>query len=428
MEHTLAKSKIIFYGAGRQAQYLFSGSINTYNRFPIPDLKDGVCFADADERKYASLFLGLPVMSIAQALEQFPDANIYVSLAFPAKYAVFGYLTEQLHIPAERILNFEPVEKYASCEYLQGYLLIQNNGLGFCFNNFGRNFPPNVSVDRAPEHSVPEFLKVRSSLIQDVRSGKEGSACFGCRNIQTQYWPKRDGIRHLYIDDYSGCNIHCSYCTVSKPLSTAVKPSATFSYLAFIHYLEQNGLVDEDFRCDVLPGEITVHPYREEILQSVSAYPNVFFTNAILFHPKIAQILDRGLSYIYVSMDAGTAETFQTIKGLDAFERVCENLRAYAKHGAVELKYIVLPGINDNATDAKGFVALCKDLKVQNVIISRNYHGWKDIDDHQLAFTTDLYIALIKEKIPVSIPNWQYSATENQQITAAIEKQGYQRH
>lgn len=394
---------------------------------PVPALKDGVCFADADKQKWSAPFLGLPVMHITQALERFPDADIYVSLAFPAKYSVLGYLTEELHIPKERILNYEPVEKYASCEYLQGYLLIKNDGLGFCFNNFGRNLPPNIPSGADNESALQNFSAVRDRLIDGIRSGAQDNPCAGCRDVRVRYWPKQCHIKHLYVDDYSGCNIHCCYCTVSKPLSSAKKPPAEFDYVSFIHYLESTGQTEEDFRCDVLPGEITVHPRCEEILQAVRPYPNVFFSNAIVFNHTIAEILDRGLSYIYVSMDAGTPETFAKIKGIDAFKQVCGNLKEYSRHGPIELKYIVLPGINDTQADAKGFVELCKDVNAQNVMLSRNYHGWAEIDDHQLAFTVDLYSSLIEARVLVSIPAWQYSAAENQRIQKAVEEKGYQR-
>ncbi len=162
-------------------------------------------------------------------------------------------------------------------------------------------------------------------------------------------------------------------------------------------------------------------------MQAVRPYPNVFFSNAIVFNHTIAEILDRGLSYIYVSMDAGTPETFAKIKGIDAFKQVCGNLKEYSRHGPIELKYIVLPGINDTQADAKGFVELCKDVNAQNVMLSRNYHGWAEIDDHQLAFTVDLYSSLIEARVLVSIPAWQYSAAENQRIQKAVEEKGYQR-
>ena len=424
----MGKRHLIFYGAGRQAQYLFSGGMTGYQQFPVPSLEDGVCFADADKRKYQKHFLGLPVMSIEDALERYPDADIYVALGFPAKYMVFGFLTEELCISPERILNYEQVEKYASCEYLQGYLLIQREELGFCFDSFGRNKPPIVKKQSDTETSIDRFIKEKTSLIKQVREGQDGHPCAGCRDIRVRYWPNEYRIRHLNFYDYRGCNIQCSYCDVKKTIAEAKRPSEVFNYVKFIDYLNESGLIEEDFRCDIQPGEITVHPYKNEILSAVKLYPNVFFTNALIYDQGIAEILENGLSYVYVSVDAGTRETFSSIKGIDAFERVCRNIREYSKHGTVELKYIILPGINDNYQDMYGFIQLCESIQVQNVMISRNYHGWQTISNEQLQFTIEMYEALMGKSIPVSIPAWQYSDEENKRITDTLKEKGIERY
>ena len=418
---------VIFYGAGRQAQYLLSGKI-AHSKCRIPKLEEGICFADADERKWRSSFMGLPVMHITEALEKWPDAKIYIALGFPIKYSVIGYLTDTLKVSAERILNYEPVEKYLSCEYLQGYLITEHDTLGMCFSNFGRKDTPRFALLGNTESSMKRFLNERDELIERTRDKDQQGACYGCRNLQVRYWPVDKKVKYLNVIDFKGCNINCSYCIEHQPLKIAKHPTDEFNYRGLIGYLKENSQLDEDFRCSLVAGEITVHPKKGDILSAVYPYPTSICSNGLLYDEQIAEILRRGLSYLYVSMDAGTRETFKKIKGGDIYEIVCNNLRKYAKCGPLELKYIVLPGINDNAEDANGFFELCRELSVQNVVISRDYDGWIEIDDNQLAFMVDMYSTFMEAHIPVTIPDWQYSELENRRIDEAVKQRGYDRY
>ena len=96
-----------------------------------------------------------------------------------------------------------------------------------------------------------------------------------------------------------------------------------------------------------------------------------------MFDESIAQELhDNPLAKINLSIDAGTSETWHKVKGVDNFQHVLNNLKAYRKvsqrAGQIFLKYIVCPGINDSEEDFLSFVNIVKLLDVQYVQISRN--------------------------------------------------------
>ena len=97
-----------------------------------------------------------------------------------------------------------------------------------------------------------------------------------------------------------------------------------------------------------------------------------------------------------VSIDAGTRETFHKIKGVDGFERVCENLQEYHKAGCVTLKYIFLPGINDKKEDIDGFVDLCIELKCKIVVIEQNIYD--DVNDYTIEQIERLLYLIRKSK------------------------------
>jgi MoaA/NifB/PqqE/SkfB family radical SAM enzyme len=100
---------------------------------------------------------------------------------------------------------------------------------------------------------------------------------------------------------------------------------------------------------------------------------------------------------ITVSLDGTDAETYAAIRGLDAFDKVCEGIRATAAQG-------VLPGIRvtlqrANYRQLPAFVDLAKNLGAQRVsflaVDVANPHAFGRTDD----YVTDL--ALGPEDLPV---------------------------
>jgi MoaA/NifB/PqqE/SkfB family radical SAM enzyme len=68
---------------------------------------------------------------------------------------------------------------------------------------------------------------------------------------------------------------------------------------------------------------------------------------------------------ITVSLDGTDAETYAAIRGLDAFHKVCEGIRAAAAHGAPPGIRVTLQRANFRQLPA--FVDLAKDLGAQRV-------------------------------------------------------------
>lgn len=96
----------------------------------------------------------------------------------------------------------------------------------------------------------------------------------------------------------------------------------------------------------------------------------IFYTNAFIFDKDIARELhDNPQATINLSIDAGTADTWRKVKGVDNFNHVLDNLIAYrkasARAGQIILKYIIMPGINDSEEDFRAFVDIVKALNAR---------------------------------------------------------------
>jgi molybdenum cofactor biosynthesis enzyme MoaA len=117
------------------------------------------------------------------------------------------------------------------------------------------------------------------------------------------------------------------------------------------------------------------------------------FTNALVYDGYISSLLSSGKGRIIVSVDAGTRDTFEKVKGVDAFNRVYDTLCRYSRESkdAINLKYIFLPGINDNEEDINKFIALANEIKSNSITISADMLNTQLIDGHTITMAEYLW-------------------------------------
>ena len=102
-------------------------------------------------------------------------------------------------------------------------------------------------------------------------------------------------------------------------------------------------------------------------------WKTTFLTNGSIYREKFTEYLKTGrVQKVQASIDAGTRETYHKVKGLDAFDKVRENLQKYGLRNldSFILKYIFLEGLNDNKADVDGFIDFCKDVGCNKITIS----------------------------------------------------------
>jgi sulfatase maturation enzyme AslB (radical SAM superfamily) len=386
--------KVIFYGASRFAQKNFINLCKDYS--PL-------CFCDRAAKNGQSLF-NLPVLPPTTMFAQYPDAPILLTVALAIKYDVQAYLIDELNIPAERIINFEPYEIIRACSFLESYLRLSPDEVFFCCE--GRKESTKITVPSvhlsaiaSPEDKIKAVRKKREYLRNAIKMGAP-CECDGCPLIKSIRWSKSSqpqALDALTLQYEHGCNINCSYCT----LRTKTKEINTTMYRNMIDELIKGGEICSYTSFKITCGEITTFPQREEILSMIKNYPNHIFSNCILYDEKFAAYIRIGNSIINCSLDAGTRETYAKVKGVDCFEQVCNNLEKYAKHAKIELKYVFLHGLNDNENDISGFVNIVKKLNCKHVLISRDFNKIIPFDD------TDIYLLakliLLLQKISVHV-------------------------
>jgi len=328
--------------------------------------------------------LGLPIMSWGDAVLRLDDFDVFVTANELSVPDIIGTLLA-LGISEDRILNYEPVEKRMGCGFAETFLDIATYGDGLelycCIQSetgtktFCDELPKiRVAHNKFDDSSLADFLCFRNQIADNIKTGIFSNKCQNCNAIANKYYFSNRKIRSITLGGDGPCNFSCMDC--GHLHNARYQHESPFSEIkSTIPVIERVVGCGLDTRIVLTAGEFSVSDEGNELLELLNNYHVALYSNAYRWSDATARSLGAGKAYLYTSVDAGTRETFYRIKGVDAFDTVCGNLREYSKCGIVVLKYIVFEGINDNYKDINGFFELA-DAIATRVVIARNiYHG-----------------------------------------------------
>lgn len=249
-----------------------------------------------------------------------------------------------------------------------------------------------------------EFLDLKSSFLYRLQYDVN-NPCKGCHRAETRtrkVWNSLSDkviIKILAISFSWACNLRCAYFDVADSLYKAKtrKPNYEFPLAKFIEMVEREELIDLIAPIEFSSGELSIHPDRANILAVCNKYPLQIFSNCVRYDKSISDaVLANPSSFINVSIDSGTRETFHRVKGRDNFENVVCSLLRYSDDGVViEPKYI-MNSDNCDEKNISGFINICKRINTRIINISR-----------------DLYTAIVESDIVRGIAGIIRLAKEN---------------
>jgi molybdenum cofactor biosynthesis enzyme MoaA len=185
---------------------------------------------------------------------------------------------------------------------------------------------------------------------------------------------------YLNLELTDHCNIRCPMCSQSlRDLAHGEAPSfmSWDTWRRLLANLE--GSPEEVHLCPHWLGEPTIHPDFDRMVEYAFAMnrDNRLFrsfklhTNGVVMPPARSELLVRlaaspqqapdTFTSVHWSFDAATAPTYRLVKGVDRYQRVADNLRAFVRAreavGSVwpsaHIAFVVQP---DNAHEAELFV------------------------------------------------------------------------
>ena len=406
---------IIFYAVG---SITFGYIRELKNRFG----KKPTAICDGDIKKQGKTYRGLDgikVISPQEAIERYEDGRFFVcSLEY--RYQIIGYLTDCCGIVPERIINYTPVKKVRSCSFLQKALIYDQTGdLRFCWRN------PCPKINASEDIDAESFLSLRNKLLhllEDPHS-ETYTPCDDCPQICEDYFPQTPFSWSLNYFCHSRCNYKCIYCGVreegdfhngEQPLGTVLKK------------FKDVGLMTPGSDYSVIlstAGEPTIHPKRKEFYNTFNGTELIVNTNGFVFDTDLYETMQAKKVLLVCSIDAGTQETYFKVKGVDGLEKVKKNLTSYAHSavGIVALKYIFIPGLNDNPDDIDGFIDLCIETGASFVAVAADYFTMHQITQQTYDMVHRLNEALAKHQI-LCVPYTAWEISEYSNITRDLLK------
>lgn len=311
------------------------------------------------------------------------------------------------------------MEAYWSCIYIEQQLHLANGGLTFCCD---KRPPAVVSPSKDSKKMVKEFLELREEVIY-LNQGKD-APCKGCPMFKKENWSKevyKVQVVNWGIQSY--CQFSCIYCCLSRDMKEYKNKKEPYDALEVLEEMESRGIFSPDTYIEYGSGEIAVHPRSNEYLEFLKRgnYRTSFATNAGIFNESIAKMLgNEKENAIVTSLDCGTEKTFRLIHGVNRFHEVVENLKKYRKYtNLIYLKYIFLEE-NSNLEDIDGFIKICKEIGVSEILISadcaKTYDFTKITEINYNLITSVLHLiqGAIKNRIHFSMMS--YIGKENIRI------------
>ena len=405
--------EIIYYGVGK--------NLRDYEENFINETGTPVCLVDKNKGlQNTEILLGeerRPVVSLQYVKQHYPEADYYVTLADHNFPNVFDYLKNE-GIREEHIHCFGGRRYCLGCINLNYYSYFSSVDVRACAHPpYMKSFfyKNEIITEQDIRETVDEFEKWRIESIEKIRRG-EKTSCEGCSALHYGFFTKEPEVRVLGVGpNFKGgtkCNCNCFYCNQSEMIH---EESHQELYNYDIHRIA--GELYPDLENIILAdGEPSLMPYLDDLcdLTDKKGWSINFNTSGIKYSQKLARTLAKNSrSNLSVGLDSGTAETYEKIKRVRTFDTVVDNLHKYHDAGVrIILKYILIPGLNDNLEDINRFIDIAKSVGTVHVTLSQNMSGIVDgvkyAEDPDMTEEMFMYFTYIVARLKEEHFSWDF--------------------
>ena len=180
--------------------------------------------------------------------------------------------------------------------------------------------------------------------------------------------------RSLYVETTSRCNSLCETCILTFG---GREPQKDLGWSEFRKIVDQFPVLDRVLLHGI--GEPLLNRELPRMIGHLKARGAtvLFNSNAITLSPKTGRaLLDAGLDELRVSLDASSRDTYARIRGVDAFDKVVENLeRLSALKGELgALRPVVslwLTALKENIEEIPGLIPLAVRVGASSIHLQR---------------------------------------------------------
>lgn len=296
------------------------------------------------------------------------------------------------------------------------------NNLGCVFLESGINFDLNTVCDCCISHNdgrgLPILLenyhgeqidweKLFEVKAKRIACQKEKTIydCEGCYHLGDYNFIGDKKISDFHFSHCRLCNAKCIYC--SDEYSGG---NLNYNTYPVIKDLIEKGYYKSGGEATFQGGEPTVMQNFDELVHLFTEHGTTVrvHTSAIKYSQTVEEALRQDKGSVVISLDSGSSETYKKVKQVDRFDNVIETIRKYtnANSNNVIIKYIIIPGVNDNIKEIDLFFNLMKKHGIKTVALDLEVqyarkHENKNVSKH--IFLLVDYFEKMAEKLQIKV-------------------------
>ncbi len=282
--------------------------------------------------------------------------------------------------------------KYNCCEFLLHQIAFYNDKVRPCCSFSIEKNNLFSDIYEGDLGGIEKYLLIRKKYIEMFKNGEKPPCYNGC-TLYSNITSDNDSFKlnNLIISHRTYCSFSCIYCEPStgddKKRKEIINAKKIYDIKPILLELRNCNLIEKGCRFLICGGECSEYPKIELAWLLYYSISNdcslLLLSSGVNYSNEIASILKINNSVLKISVDAGTKDVFYKIKRVDAYDKVWRNIERYISvtqkykgtNSRVELKYIIIPGINDTITEVDAFIKKCKQAECKYVRIDVE-HAW----------------------------------------------------
>ncbi len=201
----------------------------------------------------------------------------------------------------------------------------------------------------------------------------ENNACRKCSKCY-EYIYEKQKISYVTVNTSNYCNSSCIYCWTHFG-----EKGHGYNPIPYLDMFDNAGMFKENCFFDWGGGEPTLNPYFEQTVKWICnhGYYQRINTNAIIYSKETENALIQKNAFLRISIDSGTSEVFNFMKGHKEYERVWRNIKKYCSvTDDVYIKYNIC-NYNSDVEEIKAFIDKCYQCNVKKVIIDAEISAYQ---------------------------------------------------
>ena len=219
------------------------------------------------------------------------------------------------------------------------------------------------------------FFNFKKRIKDLHKSGKIYPKCEGCILLEERDWPDdHTKISMINLDYWTKCNSRCSYCHTMND-KEAYNKFKNYNFLPILKDMIKRDILRPNGHVSFGGGEVTLLKEFDKLLNIFMDYGfplTRIHSSCIKYSRAIEKGLKNGRVDLIVSIDAGSKEMHEKVKQVKSYDKVWKNLKRYASNQrnplAVKVKYIVIPGLNDDKKEIELWLKKAKENGINCVL------------------------------------------------------------